>query len=80
MALSAVLHIGLGQTTTGTSSSLHFFMVGASAVAGFPVPWTARHLVAEWELGFSAIEGSTAPRDARTHLVPRVSAGFQYAF
>ena len=80
VALSAVLHIGLGQTTTGTSSSLHFFMVGASAVAGFPVPWTARHLVAEWELGFSAIEGSTDPRDARTHLVPRVSAGFQYAF
>jgi hypothetical protein len=80
IALSAGLHIGLGQTSTGTNVGLHYFIVGASAVAGFPVPWTRRHLVAECEAGVSSIRGSTNYRDPRTHVVPRVGAGLQYAF
>jgi hypothetical protein len=80
VAFSLGLHLGLGQTTSGTNSSLHFFMVGASAVLTVPVPGTGRHLLTEWEAGVSSIQGSTHSRDSRTNAVPRLSAGLQYAF
>ena len=80
VALSGGVHIGLGSTTATTESSLHYFIVGASTSAGFPVPLTRRHLVAEVELGFNSIQGSTNSFDRHTDVAPRVSAGLQYAF
>jgi hypothetical protein len=80
MAFSVGLHAGLGQPTTGSAAGLDYSVAGVSAVAGFPVPGTRGHLLAEGELGFSAIQGSSGPADQRSNVVPRVSAGLQYAF